>query len=220
MGALNAPHSLPTPPKALPGWLSRWRPWLQADMVPQALPRRSPLLPYPHIHDLHKYSPFMNAQIQANLSWFKIFTSCRSLHPSHHSPPSLSSLTLVSYISVSLLPGYEANALFHNTRILPGSSNVWAENTCFYMLSQQIICVQGWQKSQGEGREGRFTVQDRSSQCDTKLKVAASQAISQVTGVGGGACLERPPIYGALRSKQGQGKNWQTTVSPKWFQLK
>ena len=84
------------------------------------------------------------------------------------------------------------------------------------MLSQQIICVQGWQKSQGEGREGRFTVQDRSSQCDTKLKVAASQAISQVTGVGGGgACLERPPIYGALRSKQGQGKNWQTTVSPK-----
>lgn len=124
VGPLNSPHSLPTPPKALPGWLSRWRPWLQADMVPQALPRRSPLLPYPHIRDLHKYSPFMNAQIQANLSWFKIFTFCRSLHPSHHSPPSMSSLILVSYISVSLLPGYEANALFHDTRILPGSSNV------------------------------------------------------------------------------------------------
>ena len=85
------------------------------------------------------------------------------------------------------------------------------------MLSQQIICVQGWQKSQGEGREGRFIVQDRSSQCDTKLKVAASQAVSQVAwwGGGGGAGLERPLIYGALRSKQGQEKNWQTTVSPK-----
>lgn len=87
------------------------------------------------------------------------------------------------------------------------------------MLSQQIICVQGWQKSQGEGREGQFIVQDRSSQCDTKFKDAASQAVSQVAG-GGGACLERPPIYEALRSKQGQGGNWQTHCESKVISTK
>lgn len=37
---------------------------------------------------------------------------------------------------------------------------------------------------------------------------------------GGGVCLERPPIYEALRSKQGQGENWQTHCESKVISTK
>lgn len=125
-----------------------------------------------------------HAPDEASLPQFITRTSFPSLQSGPHFSPSVSFLTLVSCISVSLLPGYSGPPLC--------SSPMNPPNRLRYVSREHLLVdaptaahsrlLQKRRRQQTTWRSRLLAVQNHLSRCDTKFNVSASRAVSQCAG--------------------------------------
>lgn len=228
-GQASSPHSLPTPQRyhAFPGWLSSWRPWLQPDVVPQTLPLRQPSsqICTPGI-SRHTHSPLFGPILFPPAPpRLELLPPTRRSIPAPLLLPRLSCLTSVSCISVSLLPGYVAN-LIPLPRDPPNQlSCVSRKHLLRDTLSADNLCPLPAEESRRGAWGGGVVhcpghVYHHVTQSSRLLPAELFPNVLAVVVGGCSTCPERPPIYGALRSKQGQRENWQTHCESKVISTK